>query len=40
MIFVNQLMTQEEVEKLKEKFLSALRNIYLLLGEDAFRFQV
>ena len=39
MIFVNQLMTQEEVEKLKEKFLSALRNIYLLLGEDAFSFS-
>ena len=38
MIFMNQRMSQEEIEKLKEKFLTALKKIYSLLGEDAFRF--
>lgn len=38
MIFINQRMMPEEVEKLKEQFIIALRKIYLLLGEDAFRF--
>lgn len=38
MIFINQLMPQEEIDILKNKFLSALKKIYILLGEDAFRF--
>ena len=39
MIFINQQMTVEEVERLKWKFILALEKIYLLLGEDAFRFS-
>lgn len=39
MIFINQFMTENEVGVLKETFLVALRNIYLILGEDAFRFS-
>lgn len=39
MIFINQQMTQEEVEQLKRNFILALERIYLLLGEDAFRFS-
>ena len=39
MIFINQQMTLEEVEHLKWKFIWALERIYLLLGEDAFRFS-
>lgn len=39
MIFINQFMTEKEVGMLKETFLVALRNIYLILGEDAFRFS-
>lgn len=38
MIFINQRMTQEEMEMLKERFLMALSNIYSVLGDDAFRF--
>lgn len=39
MIFINQQMAQEEMERLKRNFVLALEKIYLLLGEDAFRFS-
>lgn len=39
MIYINQRMTQEEMEALKDRFLMSLNSISLVLGKDAFRFS-